>query len=104
MARLTIALLFVMLPFAAAGQAPAPMSFNATLETIKINARPQQVVTRQFRLTLDEHQPVTHFTARVEDWWRSEDGKQSYYAAPGTLRHSCARWVSLNPVESAVGP
>lgn len=79
-----------------------PLSFQATLDSIRIDARPQQVITRQFKLTLDAGQPETRFRARVEDWWRSEDGAQSFYGDPGTLRHSCARWVSLNPVESSV--
>lgn len=78
--------------------AAQPLSFHATLESIKVDARPQQVITRQFKLTLDPNQPETRFKARVEDWWRSEDGAQSFYAEAGTLRHSCARWVSLNPV------
>lgn len=82
--------------------AAQPLSFHATLESIKVDARPQQVITRQFKLTLDPNQPETRFKARVEDWWRSEDGTQSFYAEAGTLRHSCARWVSLNPVESSL--
>ena len=82
--------------------AQSPLSFQATLESIKIEARPHQVITRQFKLTLDAGQPETRFRARVEDWWRSEDGLQSFYGDAGTLRHSCARWVSLNPVESSV--
>lgn len=99
---LTIGLAPVVWPNAAPAQNPGGLSFSATLESIKINARPNQVVTRQFSLTLDEHQPVTRFKAHVEDWWRSEDGKQSFYAAPGTLKQSCANWVSLNPVDSVV--
>ena len=87
-----------------ASQSPRPMSFSATLTSIKVNARPGQVVTRQFQLTLDPGQPRTHFKAKVEDWWRSQDGVQSHYAAPGTLQRSCAPWTSLNPVESAVTP
>lgn len=87
-----------------ASQAPRPMSFSATLTSIKVNARPGQVITRQFQLTLDADQPKSRFKARVEDWWRSEDGQQSFYGAPGTLRRSCARWTSLNPVESTVEP
>jgi hypothetical protein len=83
-------------------QSSKGLSFQATLESIKIDARPQQVITRQFRLTLDAGQPETRFRARVEDWWRSPDGNQSIYGAPGTLRHSCAPWVSINPVESVV--
>ena len=85
-------------------QAPKGLSFQATLESIKIDARPQQVITRQFKLTLDADQPETRFKARVEDWWRSEDGARSFYGEPGTLRHSCAPWVSLNPVESSAKP
>lgn len=83
------------------GQAPA-LSFQATLESIRIDAQPGQVATRQFRLTLDPKARETHFTARVEDWWRSEDGAQSFYGEAGTLRHSCGRWVTLNPVASTI--
>jgi hypothetical protein len=101
--RLCSLLLLLTAPLgAAADQNPARLSFSATLESIKISGRPDEVVTRQFKLTLDPSQPTTHFKAHVEDWWRSEDGKQSFYGAPGTLAHSCAKWVSLNPVESAV--
>ena len=83
-------------------QTQGGLSFQATLDSIRLDAKPQQVITRQFRLTLDPGQPETRFRARVEDWWRSEDGARSFYGDPGTLRHSCARWVSLNPVESSV--
>lgn len=88
----------------AAAQSPQGLSFQATLDSIKIDALPGQVVTRQFRLTLDDNQKPTRFKARVEDWWRSEDGARSFYAAAGSLRHSCGRWVSLNPVESSIEP
>jgi hypothetical protein len=97
-------LLLLSWPISSAAQAPGGLSFQATLESIKIDAKPQQVVTRQFKLTLDANQRPTRFKAKVEDWWRSEDGKQSFYAEPGTLHRSCARWVSLNPVESSVKP
>src|SRR5947207_8915714 len=82
-----------------AWQTPPPTSFSATLTSIKVNARPGQVLTRQFQLTMDRDQARTHFRAKVEDWWRSEDGRQSFYREPGTLRHSCAPWASVNPVE-----
>jgi hypothetical protein len=101
--RVLVSLLLVALPFVAAGQSPAGLVFTATLDAIKISGRPGQVVTRQFRLTLDPNQPLTHFKARAEDWWRSEDGRQSFYAEPGTLKRSCGNWVSLNPRESAIG-
>ena len=97
-------LLIAALSVTPASQAPRPMSFSATLTSIKVSARPGQVITRQFQLTLDRDQATSRFKARVEDWWRSEDGQQSFYAAPGTLRHSCARWTALNPVESTVEP
>jgi hypothetical protein len=85
-------------------EAPRPLSFQATLDAIRITVRPGQVATRQFRLTLDRDQQPTQFKARVEDWWRSVDGKQSFYAAAGTLQRSCGPWVSINPVESTVKP
>jgi hypothetical protein len=88
---------------APAPQAPRPLAFSATLTSIKADARLGQVLTRQFQLTLDPGQARTQFKARVEDWWRSPDGQRSFYAEPGTLRHSCARWATVNPVESAVG-
>ena len=94
----------LLLAAAPAAAQPRGLSFQATLESIKIQARAEQVITRQFKLTLDSNQPETRFKARVEDWWRSEDGKQSFYAPPGKLTRSCGRWVSLNPVESTVKP
>jgi hypothetical protein len=89
---------------APAPETPRPLSFQATLDAIRITVRPGQVATRQFRLTLDRDQPPTQFKARIEDWWRSVDGKQSFYAVPGTLQRSCGQWVSINPVESTVKP
>ena len=99
--RLALTLLVTVLASqAAVAQGPGGLTFQATMDSIKIDAQPQQVVTRQFRLTLDPNQRNTRFKARVEDWWRSEDGRQSFYADAGSLRHSCARWVTLNPVEA----
>jgi hypothetical protein len=80
------------------------VSFKATLSSIKLNARPGQILTSAFRLTLDPDQPKTRFRAHMQDWWRSEDGAQSFYAEPGTLGRSCGRWVTLNPVEVDVLP
>jgi hypothetical protein len=87
------------------GQAAArAVTFTATLGSIKIAARPGQVLTREFRLTLDADQSKTRFNSYMQDWWRSEDGRQSFYRDPGTLAHSCGRWVTLNPVEIEVQP
>src|SRR2546430_1192168 len=85
--------------------APAPagaVTFHATLSAIRINARPGQVVTRQFELTLPRDQKRTVFKAHAEDWWRSEDGKQSFYASAGSLRNSGGAWVPPNPGEADV--
>ena len=83
--------------------APAePMKFTATLDSIKIQARPGQVVNRTFSLTLDPGQKKAYFRSHVSDWWRSEDGSESFYAESGTLSRSCGRWVAINPVEAAI--
>lgn len=82
----------------------AAVSFTATLTSIKINARPGEVQTREFRLTLNRDEPKTRFKAHMQDWWKSEDGNQSFYDEPGTLTRSCGRWVTLNPVEVDVLP
>src|ERR1700694_4880892 len=88
-----------------AAHAPvAAVSFKATLGSLKISARPGDVQTREFRLTLDRDQPKTRFMGPMQDWWRSEDGAQSFYAEPGTLTRSCGQWVALNPVEVDVVP
>ena len=87
--------------------ASAPVSatsFTATLTSIRITARPGEIQTREFRLTLDKDQVKTRFKAHMEDWWRSEDGTQSFYREPGTLARSCGRWVTLNPVEVELLP
>jgi len=80
------------------------IDFRATMDPIKIDARPGQVISRSFQLTLAKEEQRTQFKVHVEDWWRSEDGKQSFYRTPGTLARSCAPWVKLNPVETAVEP
>jgi hypothetical protein len=96
---------FVACALVLAGHSPvAAVSFKATLSSLKISARPGEVQTREFRLTLDRDQPKTRFKAHMQDWWRSEDGSQSFYAEPGTLTRSCGRWVALNPVEADVLP
>ena len=80
------------------------VTFTATLGSIRIAAKPGQVMTREFRLTLDADQPKTRFKSHMQDWWRNEDGTQSFYRDPGTLTQSCGRWVTLNPVEVEVQP
>ena len=79
--------------------------FVASLTSIKTTAHAGQVQTHQYLLTLDKNEKKpARFKFHVEDWWRSEDGRQSYYAAPGSLRRSCGGWVSVNPVEAVAQP
>jgi hypothetical protein len=107
MKRPIVCACLALLALIAAQQGLRALSFSSTLDPIKIEGRPGEVVNRAFQLTLTDSQAVVHFKCRVEDWWRSEDGKQSFYrqpGLPGNPSRSCARWVSLNPVESAVSP
>jgi hypothetical protein len=78
--------------------------FVAGLTSLKVSARAGDVSTHVYQLTLDKGERPTRFKFRVEDWWRSEDGTQSFFAAPGTLSRSCGKWVSLNPIEAVVEP
>ncbi|HEX7185278.1 MAG TPA: hypothetical protein VF756_25870 [Thermoanaerobaculia bacterium] len=87
----------------AAGPSRA-IEFTSSFDNIKIQAQPGEVVNRGFQLQLGPGQRPVHFKARVEDWWQSEDGSQSFYREPGTLSRSCGRWILLNPVETAVEP
>lgn len=84
-----------------AGDTAHAITFEAALAPIRIAARPGQVVTTSYRLALAKDEPRTHFKIDVQDWWRSEDGSQSFYAPAGSLTHSCGRWVSLDPVEAS---
>src|ERR1051325_9519639 len=100
---LTLTALVAILCVSATGPARAT-SFQATLSAIKFNARPGQVLSGAFRLTLDKDQKKTRFHSHTEDWWRSEDGKQSFYTEPGSHDRSCGNWITINPVEAEVLP
>ena len=78
------------------------VTFNASFAPIRISAKPGQVLTTSHRLGLDEADPRTHFKVDVQDWWRSEDGRQSFYAPAGSISRSCGHWVSANPMEATV--
>jgi len=80
------------------------IGFHFSPANISIQGRPGQVVNRTFSLTLAKDSPPTYFHARTEDWWRSADNSQTFYASPGTIRRSCAGWCTLNPVETSVKP
>lgn len=78
------------------------LQFVATLDSIRITAEPGQTVNRDFSLKLAREQPDTQFRVAAADFWRSEDGKQSQYAVPGTLARSCGEWLTLSPTERLV--
>ena len=78
------------------------LSFHANLGSIKVTVDPGQSVSTHFRLTLTSDQPATEFHLRTQDFYRSEDGVQSFYKSPGTLAHSCATWLAINPVDTTV--
>ena len=78
------------------------VTFNASFAPIRIAAKPGQVLTTTYRLGLDAGDPRTNFKVEIQDWWRSEDGRQSFYAPAGSLSRSCGHWVSANPMESTV--
>ncbi|MDO8682553.1 MAG: hypothetical protein Q7N50_03630 [Armatimonadota bacterium] len=83
------------------------LNFRSSLDSIKVEGRPGQLVNRSFQMTIDKQEERTYFRADLDDWWHSEDGKQSFYrepGTPGTPSRSCASWVKLNPVEAAVDP
>jgi hypothetical protein len=80
------------------------LKFTAGLEAIQIEGTPGRVFTRLFHLTLDKAEQRTQFKIHLEDWWRSADGKQSFYRPPGTLATSCGLWTAVNPAEAAVQP
>lgn len=85
--------------------APVPagaITIQASIAPIRVTARAGQVVTTSYELKLQAGEPSAHFKVDVQDWWRSEDGQQSFYAAAGSLGRSCGRWVSANPRASNV--
>ena len=80
----------------------AAITFQTTLSPIRLYGRPGQTLTNDYQLTLEKGQPTTQFKVNVEDWWRSADGKQSFYVPAGSLPRSCGSWVTVNPAESRV--
>ncbi len=78
------------------------LGLHFTPMTIRVQARPGQIINRLFLLTLKEGGQAVHFQGHIEDWWRSADRRQTFYRPPGTLKQSCGPWCSLAPVEAAV--
>ena len=76
------------------------LSFRFSPMTMKVQARPGQIVNRTFQITLKEGQKRVHFKAKIEDWWRSADRRRTFYRPPGTVKQSCGPWCSIDPVEA----
>jgi hypothetical protein len=105
MRRRSIVVLLLVLAMAIASAADLGAArFVAGLAPIRVTGRGGQVITHWYNLTLGSEEKATRFKLKLEDWWRSEDGQQSYYLLPGTLKHSCGNWVTVNPVEALVQP
>lgn len=103
MTKLPLALGLAAAAALAAAEASA-LRFSATLDSIKAEVRPGETINRGFHLTLAADEQRTRFHSHIEDFWQSEDGKQSFYRPPGTVERSCGRWVTLNPVDTVVAP
>jgi len=87
--------------------APPPAlahTFTAAFSPIRVNAQPGDVVTTRVSMALAPGPRSFHFRAHMEDWWRTADGLTTYYRPAGTLRRSCAEWVTLDPAEQEVAP
>jgi len=84
------------------GGPAAAVTINASFAPIRVTARPGDVVTTSYQLKLQEGEPTARFKVEVQDWWRSEDGQQSFYASAGALTRSCGKWVSATPREAPV--
>jgi len=78
------------------------LSFHFAPLFIKVKAEPGEVVNRTFTLSLKEGERETYFHSLIEDWWRSEDQRSSFYRPAGTLKSSCGLWCTVNPIDTAV--
>lgn len=58
--------------------------------------------TNSISVTNDDDTPL-HITASVMDWTLTPQGDYRY-SDPGTLPHSCANWIQLNPSSFVVAP
>ena len=81
-----------------------PMGLTGTFNSAKLYAKPGQTISTAFQLTLDPTYHPTIFHSSISDFYRSEDGKQSFYPPSGTMPRSCGKWVTLNPIEKRVNP
>jgi hypothetical protein len=97
----TVVAIAVLLVGLHGGRASA-VTINASFAPVRVTARPGEVVTTAYQLKLQDGEPMTNFKVEVQDWWRSEDGQQSFYAPSGSLTRSCGPWVSATPREAPV--
>jgi hypothetical protein len=80
----------------------AASTISASFAPIRMTAQPGEIQTTVYRLKLADDQPAMHVNVEIQDWWRSEDGLQSFYAHIGAITRSCGGWVTANPRESAL--
>lgn len=104
--RLVVGALLAVLSIAVPVDRPAEAAATvvASLDSIRLEMQPGEVAYDHFGFTLREQNSRTRFRARLQDWWPSEDGSQSFFRDPGSVSRSCGSWVSLNPVEQIVEP
>lgn len=79
------------------------MQFTSTLSSLRVQARPGEVADRFFELHLVDGQAAARFAMKIEDWWSSEDGSQSFYRPAGALPRSCGAWAMPTPALTTVG-
>ena len=95
--------LFVLYP---AQPAPA-LKLHYSMNSIKVQGRPGQYFVRTIQVSLAENEPAGRIRVHAEEYWVSEDGRQSFYRKPGDPQapaRSCAKWVKVNPVEATLEP
>ena len=78
------------------------LSFHFAPLFIKVKAEPGEVLNRTFTLSLKEGEGKTYFRSFVEDWWRSENQRKTFYRPAGSLKSSCGLWCIVNPIEAAI--
>jgi hypothetical protein len=91
----------LLVPAVAVGEG---LTFTGSIESFRLQVRPGERVERAFRLNLSGENKQTRFRTHMRDWWNSDDGRQSFYAKPGTISRSCSEWVSWSPAEVTIEP
>jgi hypothetical protein len=86
----------------AAGPAHADVSIGASPAFLDLELEPGKTTAQTVLLFNSGKDPVT-VRAYAWDWWHDEKNPKKF-AAPGTLPHSAARWISFVPRTITVSP